>query len=215
MKPQVKIETTTTLFDQTPLAPQPKPSGLKWDIQVEVNQSKLKEVNFEQPLVVDKVESMEVNQVKSMGVSQVKSMEVNQVKSMGVSQVQSIEVNQVKSVEVNQMSSVEMHETKSLSVMSTKSSKSNIVIKNTPRKKSSIVVMKETAPKKSPMSAAEERKLSKLMNPRGRKVSRQGDWLVFTERVGLLTSQNGVQTVTEERVRINADDLTRLKSLGF
>merc|ERR1711971_1170669 len=64
-------------------------------------------------------------------------------------------------------------------------------------------------------SLADERKLSKLMNPRGRKVTRQGDWLVFTEKVGILTSQNGVQQVREERVRINSEDLNRLVSLGF
>merc|ERR1711962_268402 len=64
-------------------------------------------------------------------------------------------------------------------------------------------------------NVAEERRLSKLMNPRGRKVTRQGDWLVFTERVGVLTSQNGVRQIKEERVKINADDLNRLKALGF
>ena len=61
----------------------------------------------------------------------------------------------------------------------------------------------------------QERRLSKLMNPRNRKVTRQGDWLVFTEKIGILTSQNGVQQVKEERVRINAEDLDKLKSLGF
>merc|ERR1712226_1616413 len=45
----------------------------------------------------------------------------------------------------------------------------------------------------SSSSMAEERKLSKLMNPRGRKVTRMGDYLVFTE-----TSQNGVQQVRGE-----------------
>merc|ERR1712130_149848 len=67
----------------------------------------------------------------------------------------------------------------------------------------------------SASSLAEERKLSKLMNPRGRKVTRQGDWLVFTEKVGILTSQNGVQQVREERVKINSEDLDRLVGLGF
>jgi hypothetical protein len=61
----------------------------------------------------------------------------------------------------------------------------------------------------------EDRKLSMLVNPRGRKVTRQGDWLVFTEKVGLLTSQNGVQQVREQRVKINSEDLDRLLSLGF
>merc|ERR1711970_545936 len=67
----------------------------------------------------------------------------------------------------------------------------------------------------SASSLADERKLSKLMNPRGRKVTRQGDWLVFTEKVGILTSQNGVQQVREERVKINSEDLDRLVGLGF
>merc|ERR1712226_1232270 len=62
----------------------------------------------------------------------------------------------------------------------------------------------------SSSSMAEERKLSKLMNPRGRKVTRMGDYLVFTE-----TSQNGVQQVREERVKINSEDLAKLVEMGF
>merc|ERR1712226_421628 len=67
----------------------------------------------------------------------------------------------------------------------------------------------------SSSSMAEERKLSKLMNPRGRKVTRMGDYLVFTERAGVLTSQNGVQQVREERVKINSEDLAKLVEMGF
>merc|ERR1712223_1376522 len=74
---------------------------------------------------------------------------------------------------------------------------------------------KSVAAMSSSSSMAEERKLSKLLNPRGRKVTRQGDWLVFTEKVGILTSQNGVQQVREERVKINSEDLDRLVGLGF
>jgi len=61
----------------------------------------------------------------------------------------------------------------------------------------------------------ETRKVSNKINSRGRKVSRQGDWLVFTERVGVLTTQNGVQQIREERVRINSDDLADLIAMGF
>jgi len=61
----------------------------------------------------------------------------------------------------------------------------------------------------------ETRKVSNRMNSRGRKVSRQGEWLVFTERVGVLTTQNGVQQIREERVRINSDDLADLIAMGF
>merc|ERR1712226_1075795 len=61
----------------------------------------------------------------------------------------------------------------------------------------------------SSSSMAEERKLSKLMHPRGRKVTRMGDYLVITE-----TSQNGVQQVREERVKINSEDLAKLVEMG-
>merc|ERR1711874_917157 len=91
---------------------------------------------------------------------------------------------------------------------SKKSVSSRNVQINVGSKKKSVATM-------SSSSMAEERKLSKLLNPRGRKVTRQGDWLVFTEKVGILTSQNGVQQVREERVRINSEDLNRLVSLGF
>ena len=55
-----------------------------------------------------------------------------------------------------------------------------------------------------------ERKLIKLMNPKGRKVTRQGDWLAW-----VVTSQNRVQQERVSRVKINAEDLDRLKGLGF
>merc|ERR1712107_818474 len=90
---------------------------------------------------------------------------------------------------------------------SKKSVSSRNVQINVGSKKKSVAAM-------SSSSMAEERKLSKLLNPRGRKVTRQGDWLVFTEKEGILTSQNGVQ-VREERVKINSEDLDRLVGLGF
>ena len=46
-------------------------------------------------------------------------------------------------------------------------------------------------------------------------VSRQGDWLVFTEKVGVLTTQAGTQQVQERRVRVGSDDLEKLVELGY
>ena len=46
-------------------------------------------------------------------------------------------------------------------------------------------------------------------------VSRQGDWLVFTEKVGVLTTQAGTQQVQEKRVRVGSDDLEKLVELGY
>ena len=46
-------------------------------------------------------------------------------------------------------------------------------------------------------------------------VSRQGDWLVFTEKVGVLTTQAGTQQVQERRVRVGSDDLEKLVDLGY
>ena len=46
-------------------------------------------------------------------------------------------------------------------------------------------------------------------------VSRQGDWLVFTEKVGVLTTQAGTQRVQEKRVRVGSDDLEKLVELGY
>merc|ERR1712203_1311905 len=93
----------------------------------------------------------------------------------------------------------------SSTMTSKKSTASRNVQINVGSKKKSVVAV-------SANSMAEERK---LRNPRGRKVTRQGDWLVFTEKVGILTSQNGVQQVREERVKINSEDLDRLVGLGF
>ena len=92
----------------------------------------------------------------------------------------------------------------------------------TPVKKTSRAVQMNVGMKKnsvvggrSEASLEAERKLSKLMNPKGRKVTRMGDWLVFTEKVGVVTSQNGVQQERVTRVKINEEDLDRLKGLGF
>ena len=63
--------------------------------------------------------------------------------------------------------------------------------------------------------AEQERKMSWITNMKGRKVTRQGDFVVITEKVGLVTSQSGVQLVREERVHINSEDYDRLVKLGF
>jgi len=58
------------------------------------------------------------------------------------------------------------------------------------------------------------RKLS-AMSARGRKVSRQGEWIILSERVGVLTSQNGVQQVRERRVKLGSTDFDKLVELGY
>ena len=46
-------------------------------------------------------------------------------------------------------------------------------------------------------------------------VSREGDFLVFVEKKGLLTTQNGTQQIRERRVRLGGTDLNTLEELGF
>jgi hypothetical protein len=46
-------------------------------------------------------------------------------------------------------------------------------------------------------------------------VSREGDWLVFRERSGVLTTQNGTQQIRERRVRITEEELSKLEELGY
>ena len=46
-------------------------------------------------------------------------------------------------------------------------------------------------------------------------VSREGDFLVFVEKQGLLTTQNGTQQIIERRVRLGGTDLNTLEELGF
>ena len=48
-----------------------------------------------------------------------------------------------------------------------------------------------------------------------KQVSREGDYLVFVEKKGLLTTQNGTQQITERRVRLGGTDLNTLEELGF
>ena len=91
-----------------------------------------------------------------------------------------------------------------------------VEVMNASKKKSTITISKkQSVSTDSSATLDAERKLSKLMNTRGRKVTRQGDWIVFTEKVGILTSQNGVQQTREQRVKINSEDFARLTTLGF
>eukprot|EP00088_Acartia_fossae_P064292 TRINITY_DN7908_c0_g1_i3.p1 TRINITY_DN7908_c0_g1~~TRINITY_DN7908_c0_g1_i3.p1 ORF type:complete len:165 (-),score=61.86 TRINITY_DN7908_c0_g1_i3:257-751(-) len=53
----------------------------------------------------------------------------------------------------------------------------------------------------------EEELVRMAMRKSSRKVSRQGEWLVIQEKVGLLTTQNGTQQIHEKRIRINEQDL--------
>merc|ERR1712117_43181 len=50
---------------------------------------------------------------------------------------------------------------------------------------------------------------------KGRKVSRQGEFLVFTEKYGLLTTQNGTQQEIERRVKLDYGDYQQLVELGY
>ena len=74
----------------------------------------------------------------------------------------------------------------------------------------------------------EEQLVQKAMRKKSRKVgkvffgnsfldqvSREGDFLVFVEKKGLLTTQNGTQQITERRVRLGGTDLNTLEELGF
>merc|ERR1712133_167429 len=124
-------------------------------------------------------------------------VEVEQVEQLPQQEQQQLIKEVVKQVEQQQHQEQqieqEIRETESVSSMSKKtrkisSSGRSIQINGGPKKV-------ETS---TSSAIAEERKLSQLMNPRGRKVTRMGDYLVFTEN-GILTSQNGVQQVKEER----------------
>merc|ERR1712047_63323 len=130
----------------------------------------------------------------------------NQISTTAASQISKKSITQSSS---SMSTSMKSSSQTSTTVSSKKSVSSRNVQINVGSKKKSVAAMSSSS------SMAEERKLSKLLNPRGRKVTRQGDWLVFTEKVGILTSQNGVQQVREERVKINSEDLDRLVGLGF
>ena len=60
---------------------------------------------------------------------------------------------------------------------------------------------------KSARAAQEEEEIKrKLMRKPSRKISREGDYLVIQDRMGVLMSQTGAQQVSEKRVLINSDE---------
>merc|ERR1711874_473421 len=61
----------------------------------------------------------------------------------------------------------------------------------------------------------EEEFIQKAMRKKSRKVSRQGDFVIFTEKQGILTTQNGTQQITERRVKLGSHDLEKLMELGY
>ena len=61
--------------------------------------------------------------------------------------------------------------------------------------------------RKNSRAAQEEEELKrKMMRKPSRKVSREGDYLVIQDRLGVLMSQTGAQQVREKRVLINSDE---------
>merc|ERR1712098_541120 len=61
----------------------------------------------------------------------------------------------------------------------------------------------------------EEELIQRAMRKKSRKVSREGDFLVFVEKKGVLTTQNGTQQINETRVKIGGKDMERLEELGL
>ena len=194
MKFSCQVETSSSV-NPVQKGPAKTSAGLNWDIQVHVDQVRL----VSEPPVRE-VENI-VFAAQTTRASEPPIVE-NPI-SISSSQTSKKSVSQTSSMSTSMKSSSQS----STTTTSKKSTSSRNVQINVGSKRSVVAV--------SANSLAEERKLSKLMNPRGRKVTRQGDWLVFTEKVGILTSQNGVQQVREERVKINSEDLARLVGLGF
>merc|ERR1711971_470169 len=194
MKFSCQVETSSSLNPVEP-APSKSSPGLNWDIEVQVDQVRL----VSEPPVRENI----VFAAQTTRASEPPIVE----KPISISSSSSHTSKKSVSQTTSMSTSVKSSSQSSTTMTSKKSTSSRNVQINVGSKRSVVAV--------SANSLADERKLSKLMNPRGRKVTRQGDWLVFTEKVGILTSQNGVQQVREERVRINSEDLNRLVSLGF
>merc|ERR1719474_550013 len=199
MKFTCQVETSSSLNPVQPAAGKAKP-GRNWDIQVRVDQVRLVSEppanDFEKLIFAD----------QTTRASEPPPIFENQISTTASSHTSKKSISQSSSSTMS--TSMKSSSQTSTTVTSKKSVSSRNVQINVGSKKKSVAAM-------SSSSMAEERKLSKLLNPRGRKVTRQGDWLVFTEKVGILTSQNGVQQVREERVKINSEDLERLVGLGF
>jgi len=68
---------------------------------------------------------------------------------------------------------------------------------------------------KSKRTDREEELIQRALRRKTRKVSRQGDWVIFTEKQGVLTTQNGTQQITEKRVKLGTHDLEKLIELGY
>merc|ERR1712223_2069933 len=198
MKFTCQVETSSSLNPVQPATGKVKP-GRNWDIQVRVDQVRL----VSEPPANDVEKLIFADQTTRA--SEPPPIFENQISTSASSHTSKKSMSQSSS---SMSTSMKSSSQTSTTVSSKKSVSSRNVQINVGSKKKSVAAM-------SSSSMAEERKLSKLLNPRGRKVTRQGDWLVFTEKVGILTSQNGVQQVREERVKINSEDLDRLVGLGF
>jgi len=61
----------------------------------------------------------------------------------------------------------------------------------------------------------DEELIQKAMRKKSRKVSRHGDYVIFTDRQGVLTTQNGTQQIVERRVKLGSHDLEKLVELGY
>ena len=195
MKFSCQVETSSSLNAVQP-APAKTTAGLNWDIQVHVDQVRL----VSEPPVKEVENIVFAEQTTRASEPPIVEKPISISSSSHTSKKS---MSQTTSMSTSMKSS-----SQSTTTMTSKKSTSSRNVQINVGSKRSVVAV-------SASSLADERKLSKLMNPRGRKVTRQGDWLVFTEKVGILTSQNGVQQVREERVKINSEDLNRLVSLGF
>jgi len=74
-------------------------------------------------------------------------------------------------------------------------------------KRKSVAEMDDTRVRKLSKMEREEELVRIAIRKSSRKVSRQGQWLLIQEKVGLLTTQNGTQQIHEKRIRINEEDL--------
>jgi len=74
-------------------------------------------------------------------------------------------------------------------------------------KRKSVAEMDDTRVRKLSKMEREEELVRMAIRKSSRKVSRQGQFLIIQEKVGLLTTQNGTQQIHEKRIRINEEDL--------
>merc|ERR1712106_137223 len=127
---------------------------------------------------------------------------------------ENIPVNGGSSMKSTTLAPIE--ETDSVSLPTGRSEASRLSVSQSNRKESSISISKKKSIALDVRSAPPDDILRKLsMANRGRKVSRQGEWIILQEKVGLLTSQNGVQQIKERRVKLGSSDLEKLLDLGY